>query len=217
MSKVFSRSEIQALDKKAIALGMPGVVLMENAGRAVAEYLISQKCEGKVTICCGKGNNAGDGFVVARYLDNHQIPVSVLCFAPPEKEDAKIHYHILTQSEISIVDCYSNNKNAVFDLKALVDSQWIIDALFGTGLTGPIKPPYDAVVKAINESNAKVLAIDVPSGLDCDTGQPLGPTVRATHTVTFVGQKKGFLKPEAQAWLGQVKVADIGIPRILMK
>lgn len=94
---------------------------------------------------------------------------------------------------------------------------WIVDALFGTGLVGPVSPPFDAVVAAINASPAPVLAVDIPSGLDCDTGLPLGPTVRADHTVTFVAHKAGFEEPSSREWTGEVHVTDIGAPRRLLR
>jgi NAD(P)H-hydrate epimerase len=93
---------------------------------------------------------------------------------------------------------------------------WIVDALFGTGLTRPLENEFAAMVDSINESSAQVVAVDIPSGLDCDSGQPLGPTVRAHHTITFVGMKQGFLMPAARGFIGQVHFADIGAPRRLV-
>jgi NAD(P)H-hydrate epimerase len=93
---------------------------------------------------------------------------------------------------------------------------WVIDALFGTGLTRPLAAPYDEVVATINASGNPVLAVDLPSGLDCDTGEPLGPTVRATHTATFVAPKLGFRNPKSKEWTGEVHVIDIGAPRRLV-
>jgi NAD(P)H-hydrate epimerase len=93
---------------------------------------------------------------------------------------------------------------------------WIVDALFGTGLTRPLGAPYDQIVALVNASRRPVLAVDIPSGLDCDTGEPLGPTIRATHTATFVAPKKGFLNPAAKPWLGEVHVSDIGAPKKLV-
>ena len=90
-----------------------------------------------------------------------------------------------------------------------------MDALFGTGLTGAVRPPFDAIIAAINASGRPVLAVDIPSGLDCDTGLSLGATIRAAHTVTFVAEKVGFANPAARQWLGQVHVVDIGAPRVL--
>jgi NAD(P)H-hydrate epimerase len=100
--------------------------------------------------------------------------------------------------------------------RELSAAEWIVDALFGTGLTGPPRAPFDQIIAAINTTSARVLAVDIPSGLDCDTGQPLGAVVRAEHTATFVALKKGFVNPAAQQWLGKVHVVDIGIPRALI-
>jgi NAD(P)H-hydrate epimerase len=93
----------------------------------------------------------------------------------------------------------------------LAQAAWVIDALFGTGLTGPMRPPFDRIAAIINASTARVLAVDIPSGLDADTGQPMGTTVRADHTSTFVAPKVGFRNPAAAAWLGQIHVVDIGL------
>jgi len=214
-----SREEVRELDRRAIEeLGVPGVVLMENAGRGAAEVLIRLGCRGPVVICCGKGNNGGDGFVIARHLDNRKIPVRVLLFARPEdlSGDAAINYQIVAKSGLPI-DVYTGETWDEKSLQVELDkAEWIIDALFGTGLSGPVRKPLDRVIAAINSSRAHVLAVDIPSGLDCDTGQPLGSTVRAEHTVTFVAAKKGFANLSAKEWVGQVHVVDIGVPRMLL-
>ena len=95
----------------------------------------------------------------------------------------------------------------------LATSDWIVDALFGTGLNGPLRSPFDEIVALINDRSAKVLAVDIPSGLDGDTGKPLGPTVRAHHTATMLAWKTGFVQEVAREWLGQVHLIDIGLPR----
>jgi NAD(P)H-hydrate epimerase len=215
---VLSREEVRNLDRRAIAeLGLPGVVLMENAGRGTAELLRALGVHGGVVVCCGKGNNGGDGFVIARHLDNYQIPVRVLLFARPEEltGDAAINYRVLAASGVPIEIHAGAVLNDEAVRRHLAAAEWVVDALFGTGLAGPVRPPFDAVIAAINASPARVLAVDIPSGLDCDTGQPLGPTVRAEHTATFVALKQGFTNPAAQEWLGQVHVLDIGAPRKL--
>jgi NAD(P)H-hydrate epimerase len=208
-----SREECRAVDRRAIEeFGVPGVVLMENAGRGAAELLLTLGIHGPVAICCGPGNNGGDGFVIARHLHNKQVPVRVLLFGRPEElaGDAAINYHIIARLGLSIASHAGPQLDAEKLRRELALAEWVVDALFGTGLTGSVRAPFDAVIAAINAAPVRVLAIDIPSGLDCDTGQPLGPAVRAMHTVTFVAQKKGFAKPEAPAWLGQVHVADIG-------
>jgi NAD(P)H-hydrate epimerase len=212
-----TRDQVRAVDHRAIHdYGMPGVILMENAGRGAAAVLLAQGVTGRVVLCCGKGNNGGDGFVIARHLDNHGLDVRVLLFARPEEltGDAGVNFHIISRSSLSIAVCVPVDDAA---LRAeLAGAAWVVDALFGTGLSGPVRPPFDRVIGAINAAGKPVLAVDIPSGLDCDAGQPLGPTVRATRTLTFVAEKVGFAQPEARAWLGAVDVVDIGVPRHIL-
>jgi NAD(P)H-hydrate epimerase len=211
-----SREEVRAVDQRAIEqLGVPGVVLMENAGRGAAELLMALGVRGPVVICCGRGNNGGDGFVIARHLDNALVAVRVLLFASPQElqGDAAINYAILARSGVPIAVRTENPVDTAQLSQELAAAEWVVDALFGTGLTGPVRPPFDQIIAAINAAPAKVLAVDIPSGLDCDTGEPLGPTIRAHHTATFVGSKKGFTNPAAREWLGRVHVLGIGAPR----
>lgn len=206
-----SRDQVRELDRRALdEYGVPGVVLMENAGRGAAEVLLRLGARGPVVVCCGKGNNGGDGFVIARHLDNHGVAVRVLLFAPPESlaGDAALNYQIVARSGLPL----AVRAGAAGMETELAAAEWVVDALFGTGLTGPLRAPFDRIVAAVNTSGLPVLALDLPSGLDADTGRPLGPTVRATHTVTFAAEKKGFASPESRAWTGEVHVADIGVP-----
>jgi NAD(P)H-hydrate epimerase len=214
-----SRKEVRDLDRRAIEeYGVPGVVLMENAGRGCADLLQTLGVRGPVVICCGKGNNGGDGFVIARHLDNAQVGVRVLLFASAAdlEGDAAIHYRIIAKSGLPIVNWGAGSLASEKLEKELAAAEWIVDALFGTGLSGPVRPPFDQIIAAINASPASVFAVDIPSGLDCDTGQPLGAAVRANHTATFVALKKGFAEPAAREWLGRVHVVPIGIPRALL-
>jgi NAD(P)H-hydrate epimerase len=215
-----SRDQVRALDRRAMQVyGVPGPVLMENAGRGAAQLLHALGIEGKVVICCGKGNNGGDGFVIARHLDNQRVSVKILLFAHPHElsGDAAIAYRIVALSEMPLTVFDRPPLDADALSRELADADWVVDALCGTGLQGPMRPPLDQAAVAINASRARVLAVDLPSGLDCDTGQPLGPTIRAHHTATFVALKKGFANPAAAAWLGQVHVVDIGAPRKLVE
>jgi NAD(P)H-hydrate epimerase len=206
-----SRAEVRDLDRRAIEeFGVPGVVLMENAGRGAAELLMRLNPDRlPVTILCGPGNNGGDGFVMARHLDIHSWPVSVRLYSAPERlsGEAAVNYHSVAMSGIELT---------IMSSKSFPRRSWIVDALFGTGLTRPLAAPFNEVVAAVNASGQPVLAVDIPSGLDCDTGKPLGPTIKATHTATFVAWKKGFLEPEARPWLGEVHVIDIGAPKKLV-
>jgi NAD(P)H-hydrate epimerase len=189
--------------------GIPGIVLMENAGRGCAELLMRLNPDRKPTvILCGPGNNGGDGFVMARHLDNAGWPV---CVSPWE-----------TGSQMTVEVRAGRIVAEKCDLLipprcgAIAPGSWVVDALFGTGLNRSIDASLDASIAAFNASEHPILSIDIPSGLDCDTGEPIGPTVRATHTATFVAPKRGFLNPASKQWTGEVHVIDIGAPRKLI-
>lgn len=210
-----SRQQVREVDQVAEKqFGVPGVILMENAGRGCAELLQHLGVNGKVIICCGKGNNGGDGFVIARHLDNHDIPVQILLFADPESPsgDAAINYQIVRSSGIPI-ESFPSAPNIPVMKDHLKDAEWCVDALFGTGLQGAIRDPFPEVIETINSSGCNILAVDIPSGLDCDTGETPGVCVRASHTATFVALKLGFQNPHALDWLGQVHVVSIGVPK----
>jgi NAD(P)H-hydrate epimerase len=145
--------------------------------------------------------------------------VHVLLFADPDRlqGDAAVNYHIIARAGLPILPHGGGTVDALALRRELSAAEWVVDALFGTGLRGPVRPPFDEVIAAVNDSPGRVLAVDIPSGLDCDTGLPLGPTVRADYTATFVAQKKGFAQPAAAEWLGQVRVLHIGAPRRLVE
>lgn len=211
----FTREQARAFDKFAIEqLGIPSVVLMENAGRGAAELLRSLGVTGRVVICCGKGNNGGDGLVIARHLANVDVAVSILLLADPLalSPDAAIEWNIVRKMGLPREIWADKHLNESDLDRLLADAEWIVDALFGTGLTGPVRTPLDRVIERINASGKRVLAVDIPSGLDADTGVPLGATICAEHTVTFVAQKIGFRNPASQVWTGRVHVVGIGIP-----
>lgn len=211
-----SRNEVREIDRRAIEeYGVPSVVLMENAGRGVAELLRALGVRGPVAIVCGKGNNGGDGFVIARHLDNHGVAVRIYLFCLPLalQGDAAINHGIAARAGLPILAYSGEDFEETSFARELASAEWIVDALFGTGLTGPVRDPFDRVIRAINAAPAKVLAVDIPSGLDCDTGEPLGPTVKADHTATFVAMKKGFANPASREWTGLAHVLGIGAPR----
>jgi NAD(P)H-hydrate epimerase len=213
-----TRAQVRAFERFAIEqLGIPSVVLMENAGRGAAQVLQTLGISGPVVIVCGKGNNSGDGLVIARHLANAAYDVSAILFARPEQlsADAALQWNIVQKMGLSTQICAGKVLDQAMLGVTFAKAQWIVDALFGTGLSGPVHEPLDLVIALINASTAKVLAVDIPSGLDADTGQPLGATIRAEHTVTFVAPKLGFSNPAAAAFTGQVHVVDIGIqPRM---
>jgi NAD(P)H-hydrate epimerase len=218
-SIALTREQSRRVDRLAVEeYGFSGLVLMENAGRGVADVLCSLGVDGPVVICCGKGNNAGDGFVVARHLELRGHAVRVLLWALPEEltGDAAANYHILTKSGVPI-EVFGSAHDAARLARELQDATWIVDALLGTGARGEPRPPIGAVTDQLNASSAPKLAIDVPSGFDCDTGQAAAQTIRAAVTCTFVAAKVGFMVPGAEQYLGRLRVLDIGTPCNLLK
>lgn len=206
------------VDRRAVDdYGIPSLLLMENAGRGVADVLLQLGVPGPVAVCCGKGNNGGDGFVVARHLDGQGIDVCVLLWAEPDEltGDAAANFQILRRCGLKI-EVFGDQVDPARLEAELSGATWIIDALLGTGSRGDPRHPLDEVIEVLNRNPAPKLAVDVPSGLDCDTGQPGAPTIRAAHTCTFVTAKPGFLLPKAQPFVGQLHVLPIGTPRKLL-
>jgi NAD(P)H-hydrate epimerase len=215
---VMSRDEVRSFDVRAIdQLGIPGVVLMENAGRSCAELIkqiLSNKSNPKVCIFCGTGNNGGDGFVIARCLFNGNFKVIVaICGERSRiKGDAKINLDILEHLGLPIEQVDLDNPDITSRLKPwAADADMIVDGLFGTGLTGQLDERYQLLINAINSLSVPILSIDIPSGLDCDTGESLGAVIKAAYTVTFVALKKGFTCEKALVHTGQIYIASIGV------
>ena len=215
-SPVLSREQCRELDRLAIDVyGISGLVLMENAGRSCVDVLERLGIDGPVVILCGKGNNAGDGFVIARHLEirGHECRVLLLGPAAELRGDAAVNFGILRKTNVPIAeqphDFDELDRNAA----------WLVDALLGTGAQGEPRPPFDAAIDWINArpSKTRTLAVDVPSGLDCDTGQPAMHTVRVDHTCTFAAMKIGFTQPAAKTFTGTLHVCDIGVPPCLIR
>lgn len=221
--RALTRQQSREVDQLAIEhYGMSGLVLMENAGRGCADLLQHRGVNGPVAVLCGKGNNGGDGFVIARHLWIRNCDVRVLLAVDPQQlaGDAAANFAILEQAGASIV--YLAEEGDACGMpgalnRAAGDSDWLVDCLLGTGAVGSPRPPYDTIIEWMNVADAKRLAVDTPSGLDCDTGQPATNTVRADLTATFVTTKVGFEQPAAQPYLGEIKVLDIGIPPGLLQ
>lgn len=214
-----NRSQARRLDRLAMdEYGISGLVLMENAGRGVADKLHALGIAGPVVICCGKGNNAGDGFVLARHLDLRGYEPRVLLWAKPSEltGDAAVNYQILEKTDVPI-EVFADAHDPDRLEKKLAGAAWIVDALLGTGARGEPRPPLDRVIDQLNASPGAKLAVDLPSGLDCDTGRPAQHTVRAEHTCTFATAKPGFFVPGAEQYTGKLHVLDIGAPRKLIE
>lgn len=212
-----TRQQARDFDRHAIEeLGVPGVVLMENAGRGCVDLMERVGIGGPVVVLAGKGNNGGDGFVIARHLvvRGHTCRV-VLATAPAELAgDALWAFEALTHCGVAILDeAHISPALTLQELDAFAGgSDWIVDALLGSGAIGAPRPPFDTLIDWMNAEPGKRLAVDLPSGLDCDTGEPFAPTVHADHTGTFVAPKAGFTNPTVGPWLGELHVLDIGVP-----
>jgi NAD(P)H-hydrate epimerase len=209
-----TRAQVREVDRLAIEeYHVPGIVLMENAARAVVDVARrmteSKPCE--VAVVCGGGNNGGDGLAVARHLHNWGYQVLVIDGAAEFKGDALINSRIVDAMGIDRDDVY--NAEDFLNPHAI---DFVIDALFGTGLTRPPTGDVATLIELINGCELPVLSVDLPSGLDCDTGEALGPCVRATTTVTFVAEKAGFANAASREYTGEIIVGDIGCPRELI-
>jgi NAD(P)H-hydrate epimerase len=210
-----TRAQVREVDRRAIEqYHIPGVVLMENAARAATDAacdMLDDECIGEVLILCGGGNNGGDGLAVARHLHNRGADVKIALTIDPAryKGDALINWRIISAMGLPAAP-------ATPDLIRRISPVLQIDAIFGTGLTEAPRDPFPALVAVVERSHVPILAIDIPSGLDCDTGQPFGACIRATRTITFVAEKVGFAAPAAQPYLGQVIVGSIGCPKELI-
>ena len=218
-----TRDEVREFDRRAIEeLGVAGVVLMENAGRQaaeVAERMLGEARGRRALIVAGSGNNGGDGFVIARHLLVRDREPRVLLAADPAKlsGDALANFRVLERLGIPVSVLEGNGSSvASAILEAAAEADLVVDALLGTGLAGEVREPLRAAIEAINRCGESgdlgVLAVDIPSGLDADTGRALGVAVRAEVTVTFVATKKGFAAKESREYTGKVMVADIGVP-----
>jgi len=205
----FSRDAVRAVDRAAIEeFGLPGIVLMENAARALLHRSIAVLAgrPGPVVILCGPGNNGGDGFALARMLHNTGAEVRIIAVKPPAalEGDAAVNARVAEHMNLPI--------RSAEDSSIEPDAALIVDALLGTGLTSATRGAVAALIGLANDHDAPTLAVDLPSGLDCDTGEPLGACVRATETVTFVGMKTGFANPASRMYTGAITVGDIGAP-----
>ncbi|HUB73170.1 MAG TPA: NAD(P)H-hydrate dehydratase [Solirubrobacteraceae bacterium] len=200
---------VRAADRWAIERqGVASLDLMERAGAGVARVLEREAPDGPVTVLCGKGNNGGDGLVVARLLREHGRPVTVVCVAPPQelRGDARVNLERLPGAAPVQLEGATPGE-------ALGAPAAVLDALLGTGFSGE---PHGAVAEAIeaaNASDAPVVSVDVPSGVDASTGVVRGTAVRATATVTFHAGKPGLWIRPGKAHAGEVHTLDIGIPR----
>jgi hydroxyethylthiazole kinase-like uncharacterized protein yjeF len=221
MSFAATREQARELDRIAMQdYAIPGVILMENAGRACARSaaeMLGSAQDAFVLVLAGKGNNGGDGYVVARHLFNWGARIRVLLLASKDevlsgKGETADNLRVVLKMGIP-VDELDSARDVERALAEHSDADLIVDALLGTGVSGEVREPYRGAIEALNRVGRPVLAVDVPSGLDCDSGEPLGAAVRARVTVTMAVNKIGFTRPGAGVYTGRVEVAEISIPR----
>ncbi|MEI6309032.1 MAG: NAD(P)H-hydrate epimerase, partial [bacterium] len=222
--KLVTARQMQAIDRAAAdEYDLPTLILMENAGRAVAEAVRRHAPRARsVAILAGAGNNSGDGFVAARHLSLNSLPgagqltVTVFLAAPREKlkGDALLNFRTLQGFPVSVREVCEGNLAG--ELAALGRCDLLVDALFGTGLSGLLSPFYIGLIEGAQAAAIPILAVDIPSGLAADSGAPLGTSFRATWTVTMGLPKVGMWAPSAAAFVGEMEVADIGFPPALL-
>lgn len=204
---------VRRLDLDAVReLQIPSLLLMENAARGAAEVLHQRGPWSSVTIVCGPGNNGGDGLALARLLAAERLVSRVILLRNNKSlsADADTNYRILVNSGIPVINCDQQLSSHLTLLSS--GSDLIVDAMLGTGVRGDVRSPWKEAILAINSHPATVMAIDLPSGLDGDTGRPCGCAVEADFTVTFAAMKVGLESPYAAKYCGDVTLRHIGIP-----
>lgn len=213
MRLVITSEQMREIDRRTIEeVGIPGIILMENAGLGTVdliEEVLSELGGSRITILCGPGNNGGDGMVIARHLYNHGFEIDVFLIGDHNrvKGDARINLEILGNMEIEVV--FLQEKK---DLKKISESDLIVDALLGTGITGEVTGFLTDVIQWINKSLIPVVSVDMPSGLVCDTGIYHGACVIADETATMSELKRGLVLPPGRDMCGNISVIDISAP-----
>jgi len=223
----FTREQARAADQKAVDAGMTGLMLMENASRQVAEQaihtirgtLLKRPEQANAVILCGGGNNGGDGFAAARHLRNAGANATAYALKAVDELDGDAAVNARVAHTLGLVapmpDAGGDEGRAALR-KALAEADVVIDALLGTGFSGEVREPMATLIQTVNDVHddrggaLRTVAVDTPSGLDVDTGEPSNATLRADVTVTFVAEKKGFAEQAAKPFVGEVVVADIG-------
>jgi ADP-dependent NAD(P)H-hydrate dehydratase / NAD(P)H-hydrate epimerase len=215
--RILTADQMREADRRTIEdLGIPSLVLMENAGRQVVaamESLFQDLSEQRIAVICGKGNNGGDGFVVARTLYQRAIDVGVFVIGSiaDVKGDARVNLEILGRLGVTVVEITDEGQWELH-FSEVSDHDVIVDALFGTGLTSALTGIYETIIADINASDIPVVSIDVPSGISADTHEFVGDCIDATVTVTLGAPKLPLILPPAEERAGEVVIADIGIP-----
>ncbi len=219
---IVTAQQMKALDQQTINdIGIPGIVLMENAGRGTVEQIqryFPDVLAKRIVVLCGRGNNGGDGFVIARYLYNAGCNVKTFLLAPIDKVggDAKINM-IVFQNMGALIQEITDEKQWQHALTDVKHAGLVIDALLGTGLSSEVRGLYRSVIKDVNEATSvPVVSVDIPSGVDATTGRILGAAIHAQLTCTFGLPKRGHVVFPGLAHTGTLEIVDIGIPNRLI-
>ncbi|PKM92978.1 MAG: NAD(P)H-hydrate epimerase [Elusimicrobia bacterium HGW-Elusimicrobia-4] len=213
VGQIISSDDARGLDKIAVEkFSIPSIVLMENAGKNTAEIILKEFHPRQVAIFCGGGNNGGDGFVIARHLFNNDVKVKVFTAQKISKYEGDVLINLNIIQKIKIpVTCLSAQKIKIPKVDLIVDS------LLGTGTKGKIREPYKKIIRKINSAKIPVISVDIPSGIDTDTGEKLGVAVKSNLTVTMVAIKKGLLINDGKKCAGKIIITDIGIIREMLE
>jgi hydroxyethylthiazole kinase-like uncharacterized protein yjeF len=220
--RVLNSAQMREADRRTIEdIGIPSLVLMENAGRQVVaamETVHSDLLERHVAVLCGRGNNGGDGFVIARTLLQRGIDVSVFLLGrvADVRGDARTNLEILGRLGLTVIEV-ADGQAWELHFSELSDCNLIVDAIFGTGLNAPITGLIQTVVADVNASGIPVVSVDLPSGLSADSAEPIGDSIEAGVTVTIAAPKLPLVLPPAETRAGDVVIADIGIPSALLE
>lgn len=216
---VLTRMQTRQVDELAQSTyGLAGIVLMENAGANAARIIRERHGDrAKALICCGTGNNGGDGLVIARHLHNAGWSVVVLIAGRVESMSPDCARDDAVVQKMPIPRFVASDRTRMLACATLDQDTVVIDALLGTGFQGHVRADLAALIDRLNEAPKKsMVAIDVPSGLDCDTGIPGGVAIRADLTITFVAAKPGFFTESGRDFVGEIVIAEIGAPRELI-
>jgi hydroxyethylthiazole kinase-like uncharacterized protein yjeF len=219
--KLVTAAQMRELDRRTIEdLGVPSLVLMENAGRGTYRVLRREFPElmGPVVVLAGRGNNGGDGFVVARHLANEGFPVTVFLLAARDQVqgDALVNLKILEGIGVEVEEILGEDRLSAVGHR-LSRAALVVDALLGTGLNSPVRGLLAQVITRVNQVRPPVLAVDIPSGVSADTGEPLGEAVKADVTVTYGFPKLGQIMPPGRDLVGRLWQVDISIPPALAR
>ncbi len=216
---VVTAEEMREIDRRTIeVIGIPGVVLMENAGAQVAEQLRRRiPNHSKICILAGHGNNGGDGFVIARHLMNNEFQVKVWFIGDELKlsEDSRIHFHALINMEANLKP-WNSESWELFN-QELNNADVIVDALLGTGARGGLRDPHHSIIKVANQAKAYKVAVDMPTGVNSDTGEVIDGAFKADLTVTFALPKLGQLIYPGADYIGELEIVDISIPKKILQ